>query len=1168
MSVAGLGALVVTEIPVTPGEVLSINVGGEGGSGNGAGGYNGGGAGGGNEGTGGGGGASDVRQGGVTLGERILVASGGGGAGGGATFSNGQGGSGGGISSEAESGEEGYSLGGLPGSSAGGGGGGASALSGGSGGSAWILGHGRAGIEAEGGHGGGACTGNAGGGGGGGGYYGGGAGGGGCYHADGGGGGGSSFVGPTADVIEVVPGYSSGNGSVEITTPEATAASTPPQQATFAYNDGTQTYTVPEGVRSVTVQAAGGSGGGGAAGSGEQATVPVAPGQLLLVNAGGEGSTSSDGAVFNGGGAGDGTSGDGDSGGGGSDVRLGGVQAKDRVVVGGGGGGAGSGGNPGRGGAAGPAGAAGTPGENLTGLPGFSNGEGGGGATEVEGGAGGGAWVDGHGGTGGPGEGGNAGGPCNSNGGGGGGGGGYFGGGGGGGGCYGSGGGGGGGSDYVSPITSGASSTGASSGPGTVSIINAASGAGGGGLGSGGPPVSSHEVIRQVVFVHGINASCATPGTGEYKALYDALAAQGSSVYTFCYDHDLAFGEHSSGVSGEANRCFSNSGRQVAEIVRTANAGRERETSPHHIGPLYVSSNIGSAREIDDGDSALAYSAAKLDDCLGALVRYDVATYGHAVPIAVIGNSMGGAITRGWLELARSRKSTSLDGVTTVFLLEAATQGSWVARLGADVNELASSLPSPPGIPGGAVGSIVSTVLQEALQKFNLNPARAGVQDLAPQSAWYRSVAAGAPPLLHYFSLSTNIQLHVVVHDLWWTVGQGDTDFPGDGIMQLGSPAYNGLPEWGGSQFLPFGNGPDEHQYVISPHWTINTELSPVGAWTFLGVLAAIYTSGEHASHFNFGRYMGMESAQGQFTGGLEVSSCADGEPIGVPEEIARVFANPSDACSAAGPPVPVHALAQRLTAPAGSATVGEPSLWDGQRPPIRANSPALGNANTTAGAAVAATAAPAPLLEMLGDRDGRSTLAIGTVGPLHGELSLSVPGRGVFVARLHLPRGRVRLNRVVEAEHLATGRGAIVRLRLDGQFDLAAHSASLRIGIALLGIHVALVTAEPNYAQARANSKRLIAALRHNEVSELARMLAVPDAAAPTLSGELAGENVHVTSIRALGPGQPIWFADGNPGWRQPVIASAINRPTLHADLILEQQHSTWKLLGSATVR
>ena len=457
------------------------------------------------------------------------------------------------------------------------------------------------------------------------------------------------------------------------------------------------------------------------------------------------------------------------------------------------------------------------------------------------------------------------------------------------------------------------------------------------------------------------------------------------------------------------------------------------------------------------------------------------------------------------------------------------------------------------------------------MQHFNLNPARAGVQDLAPQSAWYRSVAAaGPPPPLHYFSLSTDIQLHIVVHYLWWTVGQGVTDFPGDGIMQLGSPAYNKLPEWGGSQFLPFGNGPDQHQYLISPHWTLNTEISPAGAWTFLGTLAAIYTSGEHASHFNFGRYMDIESTQGQFTGGLDVNSCADGEPIGVPEEIVRVLANPSDACSAAGPPVPVNTLAQPLTMPAGSPTAGDPSLWNDLRLNEGAISPTHADTSATTTDAASAAGAPRPAAppEILRDRDGRSTLAIGTAGPLHGEFSLSVPGHGVFVAHLRLPHGRVRLSRVVEAEHLDTKHDAIVRLRLSGRLDLAAHSANLRIDIASLRIRVALFTAGASYAHARTSSERLVAALRHNEVNELARMLAVPDTAPSTLVGELAGQNVHVTSIRPLGPGQPIWLADGNPGWRQTVIARAANRPTLRVDLIFERQGAAWKLLGSAAIR
>ncbi|WAS98119.1 glycine-rich protein [Nannocystis punicea] len=72
----GLGAYVRAELDVVPGEALQIRVGGRGGL-EGAAGYNGGGLGG--EFAGGGGGASDVRQGGATLEDRIFVAAGGGG---------------------------------------------------------------------------------------------------------------------------------------------------------------------------------------------------------------------------------------------------------------------------------------------------------------------------------------------------------------------------------------------------------------------------------------------------------------------------------------------------------------------------------------------------------------------------------------------------------------------------------------------------------------------------------------------------------------------------------------------------------------------------------------------------------------------------------------------------------------------------------------------------------------------------------------------------------------------------------------------------------------------------------------------------------------------------------------------------------------------------------
>lgn len=222
--------------------------------------------------------------------------------------------------------------------------------------------------------------------------------------------------------------------------------------------------------------------------------------------------------------------------------------------------------------------------------------------------------------------------------------------------------------------------------------------------------------IEQVVFVHGLNASCAVAGATDYKALYDAIVRQGRGVYTFCYDHDIAFGDSKAGLA--PNRCFSNTSR-AESIPAAATVSREKTTSPNHIGPLFVSQNKFGVGESNDGDDQLAYDAAKLDDCLAALVRYDVRTYGQPLPIAVIGNSMGGAITRGWVQLAKSRNSPALEGVTTVMFIEGATQGSWIAAVGEGVdNSLFVGGLSNDGLL--ALDQIARTV---AASTFHANPA-------------------------------------------------------------------------------------------------------------------------------------------------------------------------------------------------------------------------------------------------------------------------------------------------------------------------------------------------------------------------------------------------------------------------------------------------------------
>jgi hypothetical protein len=215
----GHGGHLTATIPVQPGQTLDVFVGGKG-SGE-TGGFNGGGNGGAGYSCGdgsGGGGASDVRTGGDTLADRILVAGGGGGVG--SNFGSGV------VSGGAGGGKKGGNgtHGGPP--NGGGGGAGGSQSKGGVGGYAGggkLHGHGHSGHSGALGVGGngGDCgftryVGGSGGGGGGG-YYGGGGGGGGAYLAQGGGGGGGSgYVEPSATNVHFEQGWNKAkaNGKV------------------------------------------------------------------------------------------------------------------------------------------------------------------------------------------------------------------------------------------------------------------------------------------------------------------------------------------------------------------------------------------------------------------------------------------------------------------------------------------------------------------------------------------------------------------------------------------------------------------------------------------------------------------------------------------------------------------------------------------------------------------------------------------------------------------------------------------------------------------------------------------------------------------------------------------------------------------------------------------
>jgi hypothetical protein len=127
-----------------------------------------------------------------------------------------------------------------------------------------------------------------------------------------------------------------------------------PGATTFEYTGAEQTFTVPDGVTSIHVEAFGASGGDttdgilGGLGGYVHATIEVTPGQVLEVYVGELGPTKSDGSDttaggYNGGGSVNKSSGDagGGTGGGATDIRAFPYELEDRLVVAGAGGGGG-----------------------------------------------------------------------------------------------------------------------------------------------------------------------------------------------------------------------------------------------------------------------------------------------------------------------------------------------------------------------------------------------------------------------------------------------------------------------------------------------------------------------------------------------------------------------------------------------------------------------------------------------------------------------------------------------------------------------------------------------------------------------------------------------------------------------------------------------------------
>ncbi len=654
-----------------------------------------------------------------------------------------------------------------------------------------------------------------------------------------------------------------------------------------------------------------------------------------------------------------------------------------------------------------------------------------------------------------------------------------------------------------------------------------------------GPPVSDLP-IKQVIFVHGIRANCSQMGTVQgqgYGALFDTLLRAGMSMYTFCYYDDLA---RAGGPAPEDLPCWSDTSRGPAgdfdNYVPAADV-----TAPGAAYPLYVSSDQPGTSETNDGNGPMAYDAALLNSCLVQLVDYDISTYGHPLPIAIIGNSMGGGVTRGWLQLAQAQKSPALQAVTTVLFLEGAVEGSWIAAVGEGVDAGLSF--------GGSLNPVGQTIDGLALgiaASQGVDPGRPGVEDLAPGSYYYQSIiGAGPPPKLHYYALSVNENVVVKESLLYWTKTLGSTDFIGDGVIQLGQPAWNAMPAWGGSQFLPSGSAADQHQYVIQRSSTAQLTFDPEPSIDMQNPYADPY------NHFNFGNYMGYENAQGQYSGDLKVKSCAaNGATVYIPDEIARDFETPWDACGPGSHAAPAPRAASDGARAARAGEKAGPADRD------RADRPVT----------VGAGGQPVVFRSLRGS----DAVALYTArGAAQGELTLQLDGHtfaGSLPPKL-ARRGLIDLKLSIPVHEVGSDRAATVKATLHGTLRPASHFARIRIQISRPRVSATIDSPSLNRELARRTGRQAVGLLASGNVLGLARLLApslLGGASPAAVARTLQQQGIHIKSVTARGSGSAIWLPDGSPGWVLPVTAEASGHPTLRVDLVLAQINGSWKLLGS----
>jgi len=367
-------------------------------------------------------------------------------------------------------------------------------------------------------------------------------------------------------------------------------------------------------------------------------------------------------------------------------------------------------------------------------------------------------------------------------------------------------------------------------------------------LGTATAPLSrsANTDPRTVEFVHGINGNYRNFQCGNLTGGYAAILAQVCGARGAFTEQSFAYYQDQGYASASPPAC---PGMPPPDTATGALFVDPTAIDPH----------------ICDSKGALAYSAAALDTHLVSTSR----------PVTVIANSMGGAITRGWLALADQKKDASLTQADSVIFLQGAQSGSWAAAAG----ERAASIP--------VVGPIVRYVSSRL--GFDVN--RPGVVDVTPESRWYGSVNPsvpdpGVPAGLAYYNFYSNITVNFEINLGFFTLHTGSFNM-GDTVMLPGSDNPRDEPRLGGARFLPGGQQTtSRHQFAMDSQVNINPGDVLVPP---LLVRDAIRIINDPLSHFRFSSTVGS----------VDVTGCGAGSPsVTAAAEVFRILQDPTHGCA------------------------------------------------------------------------------------------------------------------------------------------------------------------------------------------------------------------------------------------------------------------------------